>query len=231
MHHFLLTRFNLLWDPQAKPETHKHLDDKWLDDREKLFDEYTYPSVKNQRGLALFDWLVFHDPKTPEDRLDKWKRKWPLAEWLPVSRNPPTSINPDSSEVVAHIKARAREDVILTSRIDSDDMIHRDYMAMMRHEAEEIGFGDVLNPPNGYFLNTDGTVGTYSSGAVQFITRKESIETLATVMEKAHGHMQSHCKFVRVPAIRCWCTVCHGGNVMNSNKGNLVTPIVLDCFR
>ena len=64
--HFVITRFNLRDPALEKANGNKPLlDDKWMEDRLELFENYCLSSIKSQSELN-FTWLVFFDISTPE---------------------------------------------------------------------------------------------------------------------------------------------------------------------
>ena len=59
--HLLLTRFNV----RESEEFKLALDEKWLDGRVKLFEEYCLPSVQKQTD-SNFKWVILWDGETPQ---------------------------------------------------------------------------------------------------------------------------------------------------------------------
>jgi hypothetical protein len=120
-HHFLLTRLNARL-PYL--EVYHGLDHSWLERRFDLFERLCVPAVAAQR--ARFDWLVFCDSETPgpfRDRLDPFIRS---NLFTMIYHHGELSEREIAREVLARLSPGAQ--VLITTRLDSDDGIRRDYL-------------------------------------------------------------------------------------------------------
>lgn len=87
IHHFILTRFNLLlWNKDK--EGNKVRSKEWLEHRFALFERYCLPSIKNQT-CQEFTWIVLLDRTTPEsfkERIAEYQRE--CKQLIPVYVEP-----------------------------------------------------------------------------------------------------------------------------------------------
>ncbi|WP_443688946.1 glycosyltransferase, partial [Paraprevotella xylaniphila] len=83
--HYLLTRFNLpLWNKDKRGLVTR--DEVWLEDRCRLFEQYTLPSVL-QQSCKDFTWVVLFDGDTPpvyRERVKGWAERCENFKYVPV---------------------------------------------------------------------------------------------------------------------------------------------------
>ena len=123
--HLLLTRYNIRSrfgveggiDPT---------DPDWLEHRASLFEKFCAPSVEWQT-VRDFEWVMFVDPATPQRFLAPLERCATLIRASGID------------DAVAQLAARIPDDgrLLITSRIDNDDSIVREFMAEARKAALE----------------------------------------------------------------------------------------------
>ena len=99
---------------------------------------YCLPSVAVQTRLD-FTWLVLFHPQTPEPfrtQISHYQELYPF--FLPIY----TDVEADINVLVSKIAAQYAGDAewLLTTRLDNDDMLHRQYVQRLREEIE-------TNPP------------------------------------------------------------------------------------
>jgi hypothetical protein len=212
MQHVLLTRFNvqLRW--------HQHGDTRWTDDRLDLFESTLYSSVLGQTTRD-FTWLVFFDESTtPEQRARVSRLSDHERVFTPVY----------ISEVfdVAHIRAElarrwADVDHLLTSRVDNDDALARDFMATVRKHAEGlVGQAPVfLNPT--YGVQFDGRLlYTRPWPWNAFISLLEPGREPMSVFIDQHYSLGQYAKCVEIGSgDALWLQNIHGGNLANRVNG------------
>lgn len=116
----LLTRFNWHQEFPGKPDV--ALSERWLSEREVLFREICYASVVAQT-VTDFDWIVLAHPATPQ----------PLLSRLASLRAPCRYQVWSKSRLSDLRKQLTRDtDVVLTTRLDSDDALHRAALSEVR---------------------------------------------------------------------------------------------------
>ncbi len=119
---YIITRLNADCFP-GRPQLQKNnLNDKWLKARLELLVNYCCPSVFNQ-SWKDFQFILWCHPETPAI----WKELLLMepSEWVNV-------IFADSVDEAIDWDA----DIIVTTRLDSDDLIHRDFMFYIRDHLD-----------------------------------------------------------------------------------------------
>jgi hypothetical protein len=122
--HLLLTRFNLnyggVYDARYS--------DAWMRHRMQLFERYCLPSVARQTRQD-FRWLIFFDRDRSADWRGEIDRLAALGPFTPIFLEGVAGLVP---EIGKHAPSRG---LLLTSRLDNDDVIHPDYIADIRREV------------------------------------------------------------------------------------------------
>lgn len=139
MKHFLVTRFNLTDNGWKKSRDGQQvLTDEWLEHRFRLFDKYCLPSVKNQSNQK-FTWCIFFDINTPHEykkRIDNISRSY--NNFRAIFIDGMKALNTSLQKfITSNIE---EEQYIITSRLDNDDLIHRDFIdtiQMLSNPLEE----------------------------------------------------------------------------------------------
>src|SRR6187402_3364420 len=128
MKHFIATRFNLKTSDWKKSKSgNLVLTNEWLEHRFNLFENYCFPSVRNQSNQN-FTWCIFFDIDTPQNFKDR----------IVVLTANTTNVIPlfiDGMPALnVSFKNFIRENItnsdchIITTRIDNDDVIHEDFV-------------------------------------------------------------------------------------------------------
>ena len=136
--HFLITRFNLslqfgceFRDPDENP-TLKILDEDYLEKRFEIFEKYTLKSISEQT-VQDFTWIILFHKRTPDKFL---KRILDLKKIYDFE-----DLYLDENELFYFSQYCAERgissDFYITSRIENDDMIDKDYMKLIHDYADE----------------------------------------------------------------------------------------------
>lgn len=214
--HILLTRFNL---PSAGPERLIRAQDGWLQDRIRLFERYTVPSVLQQSAPHSFSWLVFLDQESPQWLLD---RLAPLVErgaFSPVYGEQFTN-----EEVVeqARLLTGAHGELLLTTTLDNDDALATDFAERVQRLAVR-GRATAIYLENGIIL-AGSRVFLRHDPHNAFVSVAEPWDDAKTVWRDWHNRLHHHME-VRTDGGRPgWLQVVHGRNVSNRVRGKLVDP-------
>jgi hypothetical protein len=196
--HALLTRFNLV-APVEWGEA-RHLDEAWLRRRLELFDLVCAPSVGAQTSDE-FVWIAFVAPESPRWLRDQLRASAPTAAICDARGTG----DPDCFRAVVpeHLDGTRW----ITSRLDSDDAIARDFMARARAHAQPgyIAFR------NGAHLDlVRGRASRYNYYGNPFLARVADEDT---VMAAPHTCVEPLSVFDGQPA--AWLAGIHDGNVIN----------------
>ncbi len=211
--HLLLTRFNLkyggLFDARYS--------DAWMAHRLDLFERFCLPSVARQIETD-FRWLIFFD----RERSEPWLAT--IDRLVGAGRFEPVFLDGDG-ELIAEVGRRAAgKEVLLTSRLDNDDVIHPEYIADIRLEATtRLGRG--LETPFVIDVRRASWWDRERGDVRRSVNRK--VSPYATLVERndgkprtvlACGHNELAHTFGRVCRIDGYrtLTVVHDQNVLNS---------------
>lgn len=119
--HLLVTRFNVRWG--YEPVDSKYSDD-WMRERIGLFERYTLPSVQRQTNKD-FRWIILLD----EERCRPFPgivERIEQAGYVPMFCEHLDLAIPQIRDYVSRL---GPVEYIATSRVDSDDVLHPDYIA------------------------------------------------------------------------------------------------------
>jgi Putative rhamnosyl transferase len=172
--HFLLTNFNvrLGWTRDVHGRT--TLTPEWMEHRWRLFETFCLPSVRCQTD-PRFRWLVRFDPGTPEGHRRRFRE---LTAGM-TNVTPLWRAEPFGAAVGALLDPSA--DVLLTTRLDNDDAIHRTAMARIRAAVGDAR-PEFLNFPEGFaLLLTEGPsrMVRYTHHSNPFLSLVERVEITA----------------------------------------------------
>ena len=212
MQHVLVTRFNV------KLRWHDQGDKQWTDDRLDLFERTLYASLIGQTTRD-FTWLVFFDESTTPGQRDRIAR---LSDHEQVFT--PVFI----SEVfdVAHVRDELLRrwpstDYFLSTRVDNDDALARDFMATVRRSAESlVDEAPVLLNPT-YGVQFDGRLlYTRPWPWNAFISLLESGHQPLSVFVDQHYSLGKYAKCLEIGSgDAMWLQNIHGGNLANRVNG------------
>lgn len=215
--HVFLTRFNI---PSPGRELYLRSQPGWLADRFRLFRDYCLPSVAQQTERD-FEWVIFFDEQTPAEFkqiISDLQAVVPFqAEFTDLFMMP---------EIIPSVLPRYADcDWLLTTRLDSDDILAVDHVARLR-EAARAGISQVFNFPNGAILSTRTAV----PRLYQIVDRKNPFASLLepmslkarTIWHEIHVNIARLAPVTQIEGRPAWLQVVHGGNVSNRIKGTRV---------
>lgn len=205
----ILTRFNLYMKfGDAEPP---NLNRDWLERRVQLFEHLCQPSVANQT-YKDFRWLVMLDPRTPQDIVDR------LNSLQAVDARGVE--NPEHKALGRMLAESVSDDWIITANLDSDDMLHRDFVKDLVESFQ-------IQPPREKTFLVFPTGYTVAGGKYyrmeylsnQFRAIAEPVSDCETVFAVDH-HKVGDLPNVRVVNDRPrWAMIVHGTNVANKIIG------------
>ena len=229
--HFFLTKFNVRSFQDLRPGCQPD----WLEKRFKLFDQYCFPSVSSQSNQN-FQWLVFFDVDTPEpfkQKIAEYAKKW--KNFVPVYLDCPLPYGefPDEVRAVVRNYIPADCEYLITTWLDNDDAIHKDYVQMIQDNFAQQD-GETLNFFFGYQL-AEGKLYFDFELANHFISliEKYNPESFNTCLCRPHKELYEVCKSAqKVFCKPAWIEVVHGSNYMNVYRRGFRVPTgkILDDF-
>jgi hypothetical protein len=219
--HLLITRLAVRLSEYARPPA-----DAWLHARLALFERFCAPSV-NAQTTAPDRWLLLFDQSTP---------KWFVDACCAVVTVPHEAVRLTAvwspAEIARLVGERVDAPTLITSRLDSDDALARDYIKTVRARTggQELAFVNLLN---GAQWSKNG-VSTYSHPSNAFISCVERVSAagVRTVFLDGHDRLGRHGPVEQVQGTApMWLQVVHDGNLLNGESGWPVRPdVVLDHF-
>lgn len=215
--HFLITRFNVL--PEFDIINEGSWDREWLTHRFNLFEKFCYPSVFNQSNQN-FKWIVFFHSKTPEEFKHKINEYAKWENFIPVYLDDRYTIEKNKLAILENLSSQPK--YLITSRLDSDDAISRNYIEIIQNDFAEQEF-EFLNFSYGYVLNGNKL---YIFKYLQnpFVSLVERVNTLSTngfksVLCADHTELYSHGKVKQIKTETGWMQIIHGKNNNNRVRG------------
>jgi hypothetical protein len=213
--HFVMTRFNIRYNEHAPVAT-----DEWLRSRLALFTRYTLPSMIGQTA-TFARWLVICDIQSPDWFKREIRALLPEpfeAVWLSGFFGPQAAAD--------LVQARRDPDVrhLITTRIDNDDAIARDFLAIVQGEfrGQEFRF---VNLTNG--AQWDGTSMyslSYRSNAFISLIEEVGVNGPRTVWLDEHGRLGQYGPVTELTTHPAWIQVLHGVNLGNRVEGVRCSP-------
>jgi len=217
--HFIITRFNLR-GIEDTPSSARMIDEAYLAQRLELFERFCLPTVRSQTEQD-FKWLVLFADETPEPvqaRVAKYAADWPnlVPVYLPRGTG---SVGP----LVVRPWLDASPQTLLTTRLDNDDGLARDYVAkVQRHGAT--GERLVLQFPAGYVWHNDRIyldrqLHNAFTTLVEPLAQGNASE-FNTIYKGSHSDIERLGRLVDVDDEPSWLQVIHGTNLENYVRGS-----------
>lgn len=216
--HYIITRFNLRRTDWVKTKNDdKVLSAKWLEERFELFENFCFPSVNNQSNKN-FKWLVFFDVNTPEEykiKIEKYKSL--STNFHPFYIDGMDMFLPSISEKIKEITTT---EFVITSRLDNDDSLHKDYVMTVQStfDSQDYLAVDIID---GYGMQTGSNVriGKMRHLYNPYISLIEKKENCKSVWSKGHTYWKYENRILRIKNKRLWLTVIHEKNKSNKFRG------------
>lgn len=219
--HYISTRFNVptkIWGKTR--DGHQPLTEKWLSDRFEIFINYCLPSFKNQTNQN-FQWFVFFDTNTPEKYIEIIEEiKSSYINFKPVFVN-------DFEEMFEKFKLISSShdrDFVITTDIDNDDMIQKDFIKNIQelyqplhNLAIDLKLGLQLTKTS---ADTAFAQILYYTGS-PFVSLVEERNNVKTVMHQSHTLYRNSEHFVYYDEEPRYIQFIHEFNLVNSTLPNM----------
>ncbi len=215
--HYLITRFNLRnknWDVTKNNEALLTRD--WMTHRLWLFENFCLPSVTNQSNKD-FTWLIYFDITTDDDfktQIHSLLEPHTFIKYFFVEGM--EAYYPSIQEAIKD----ANTDYIITSRIDNDDCIHKDYITTVQKQFNRQDF-EAVDILKGYSLqiSPDIMLGKKEHIFNPFISLIEKNENPKTVWYSDHNMWKKESRIIEVKHTRLWMSIIHERNKVNEFDG------------
>lgn len=220
--HIVITQFSAVFAPGAEPASQE-----WCWYRLEIFRNLLCPSMRSQRGAEPFTWLVYIDDRcSPEFRAAVNE----LAAGLFV---PIWTHDVYWDRVVGDVEKLSTREYLITTRVDSDDALSRDFL---RSVQDEFAQQDMLfvTFPHGLQLDDKGRLYAYDepSGPFMSLIERRGSEPPRVVLSHAHfshglARRQGPIREVITGGRPMWLQYIHGTNVANAVRGVRVPAATL----
>lgn len=219
--HFLATRFNVRidgWDTTKNGEM--LLDDSWMDNRFELFENYCFPSVINQSNQD-FKWCIYFDSHTSEaykQRIKKITEAYSNFHIFFID-----GIGELKPHLINFINSKDSADYVITSRLDTDDLLHADYIKVVQRLFNP-SHTTVIDVRSGYKINIeegDCEIRNYTQSFNPFISLIEKTGSVETVFNQMHHEWYKAKRVIPYYDQQLWIELVHTKNWMNSANHKL----------
>ncbi|WP_136668381.1 glycosyltransferase [Flavobacterium sp. H122] len=215
--HLLITRFNLRnpkWDFTKNNES--LLNDEWMHSRMQLFKNFCLPSVCAQ-STDNFQWLIYFDTTTSEifkEEISKLvQEKNNIKVFFIDGMN---AFYPSIKEYIKNITTP----FLITSRIDNDDCIHKDFIKTIQQNFNQQNF-QAIDIIKGYSLQIEPEIilGKKEHIFNPFISLIEKNDNPKTVWLSDHNMWKKENRITRITDKRLWMSIIHQKNKVNEFDG------------
>lgn len=233
MFHAIITRFNLSIKYNGSIGNVDGIDtcrdENYLSNRFDIFEKYTFPSVIGQ-SCKEFKWVVMFHEETPEKFKEKIKEleKSGRGIFVPLYMNE-EECTKASIILNAYLKKQAEnrgETIVVTTRMDNNDAIHRDYVK----KIQEIVLKNGKNQDSYYIDFANGLQWIPSKGFLRkyyypknhFLSLVTPVKKLRNALEFAHTFIDKEYELCQGKTSEpMWLEMIHTLNFMNSAKINI----------
>lgn len=215
--HFILTRFNI---PFIKKEGWERIfSENYLDERYRIFEQYTLPSICKQSDRD-FIWLVLFGDETPP----KYKRRnsqleqiCPQMKAIYVNEDEIKNFQSYMNNLLRTLSSKGTKHII-TTRIDNDDCFHREMIAKVKEAYTNDTSERIISFDQGvqHIDNTHITAQIcYPNN--HFTSFIEPWNTpIKTVFYCDHFFAEKYAKVQHIQCSPLWLENLHGSNAVNA---------------
>lgn len=219
--HYIATRFNIQhsgW--QNTKSGNEVLTENWLQNRFEIFEKYTLPAVLNQSSKN-FKWCIFFDLNTSQVFKKKIQRL--LEKHLFMSAIFIENYDELVPEFIFFIKQnKTSASYIITTRIDNDDIIHRDFVKTIQSQFRPSDLC-VIDLRSGFQMSIDIEpieIRNYNHPFNAFLSVIERVDNCSTIYSRQHYHWKNE-KTIIFKKQRLWIELSHDENYVNHRQVKL----------
>lgn len=226
--HFLITRFNI----RVKFNKGRGTDQDWLNHRWPFFSKFCIPSIKSQTASGSFRWIVLFDMATPvewKERIEAQAKGIFEPVWTPDRWNP--------AFVQKLVLDRLEPDTeyLITSRLDSDDIVSKDYIARIQALFNDQG-RCFINFKHGIEKVVKGQTTEYRAlqhprSAFLSLIERVGKTPCATVYCGDHGKVTRRKNVIHVRGHYGWIQILHGRNGCSAMRGRKMMDTELSLMK
>jgi Putative rhamnosyl transferase len=188
---------------------------EWLVHRLDIFKHYCAPSVLLQT-YKNFRWLLAVNPATPRWFLEAAGVAAANAEF--VYHTEPT-LTPRWTSLIRPFVNRGP---LITTRLDSDDMVQRRFVEVVQAHSEYSPYDEVIDFPIGLRVNLPdfAYVTLMEKRPTHFISLIERSDVHKTVCSFSHKRADRNYPIRTASLQPFWAELCHGQNIVNALRPN-----------
>jgi hypothetical protein len=186
---------------------------EWLAGRLRLFEAYCLPSVIAQSDQD-FRWFLYFDDATPAEYLDRVASLTLRHRNIHIKRCALWEGATLERDLLAALDAGKRW--VMTTRLDNDDGIRRDFVSMLHAAARERT--EFLNFPRGIIWYS-GKCYRYTHQSNAFLSMVEPANAPRTVWVAPHEEASGTAPVRQLAGTPAFLQVVHGQNVSNKPRG------------
>lgn len=199
----------------------------WLARRLYIFEHFCAPSIAAQSSKS-FRWVLAVGATTPDWFLNRVRQIAPAAILV---RHVAHTLTPNW---VSLVRPFVRDEGIITTRLDSDDMLHHRFVERVQDVAAQSVSDEVVDFPVGLQLRLPDYA--FAPLAARLPTHFISLVERSRLNRSVYSfyHNQSHLYYpVRVATTApSWVEICHDTNITNALKdsdrrGRLPYPMLM----
>ena len=220
--HIILTRFNLQYELGSSI----HVASSWLEERFRLFEQYCLPSIIGQSNSS-FTWVILASDQTA----DVYKRR--LSSYSEVCSNIVIEYSPYVADLVGLYKKIGEKyvgdcDYLLSTRIDSDDMLAPHFVDRLHSYIHSQFLGEsVITFPRGIqWFEKEAIAYSISYAQNHFLNFLEASSNIRTSLGIDHTKVEKR-NMIQLPDASMWCEIVHGTNICNGYFPNYRYSIAL----
>ena len=208
--HIILTRFNL----QYELGNSIHLEPSWLEERFRLFEEYCLPSIMGQSDMH-FTWIILASDQTAS------AYKTRLSSYSQAYSNIVIEYCPYTEDIVGLYKRIGKKyvrdcDYLLSTRIDSDDMLAPHFVDRLHSYIHSQFSGEsVITFPRGIqWFEKEAIAYSISYAQNHFLNFLEARDNIRTCLGIDHTKVEKR-NMIQLEDKSMWCEIVHGTNICN----------------
>mgnify|MGYP001420745249 CR=1 FL=1 len=192
INHFILTRLNL-------KTQYRSLTEQYMNYRLDLFELTCYASISNQTNKD-FKHIIISSPTISESVKDRMRGYKNIEVIYFDDPGGGILVHGISSILLQYIDSPKKNDKIITTNIDSDDMLRKDYTQVVQDLVEqEKDFPLLLSPSN--FYNIGKGFRNYieykhTSSSFSFVEEYNGVDNIKTCFRRYHPRMYCESKKV-----------------------------------
>lgn len=211
--HFLMTRFNL-----ATPGREKAIRNKagWLDYRFDLFERFCLPSVVAQ-SCGKFKWIVYFDHEIPDKYRERIRVLSAGGAFFPYY----TPLFDEGGWARSLFETfEIVEDLVLTTGLDSDDALSRDFVDRLQTEVRSNG--NMVGSYNFDFglVRRGGSLYRIKHRSNPFFSYlAQTDKSMKSAPAILHMHIAEAGRVFHLGGDPAWMQIVHDRNVSNKIRG------------